>query len=258
MKTKSMLAAAACIAAAVSATAQVASEFTLTDRNSSLKVAVDPPIYNLYTASDPVQLPRRLEWTVGGRAITVYPSSPWNLVDVDHFHIDAHVGEEQIHAQGPMLGYATGPLAGTVTGGAVYTVDGASPLIGGSRIVEKVDIHNRTGAPLNLSLTGMGYKPLNANAPVPDYSGLEVDGTTTVFFQGNDATYSIADLTPGAGFPPSEVLPIVSFSGFNPMVNRPFVLPAGGVLTMITELKIPPRLLPLCDRVSGLCDLHLH
>ena len=79
---------------------------TVTDGNSSLKVTRDPPTFNYSPLSDPVRLPRTLEWVVDGRLILVYPSGPWGFIDVEHFHTDAHVGVQQIHAQGPMLGYA--------------------------------------------------------------------------------------------------------------------------------------------------------
>ena len=34
------------------------------------------------------------------------------------------------------------------------------------------------------------------------------------------------------------VQPVVSLSGFNPLLNQSFNLPAGAVLTMFTELKV--------------------
>jgi hypothetical protein len=228
-------------------------ELTVTDNNSALKVTRDPPIFNLFVPSDPVQLPRKLEWTVDGRTILVYPSGPWGFIDVSHFHIDAHVGAEQIHAQGPMLGWATNAVDGAVTGGAVYTVDGGAAGSGTSRIVEKVDIHNKTAGKLSVSLTGMGFKPTQASLPVPDYSGLNVTGTTTVFFQGNATAYSISNISP-VGFPPLTVRPVVSFSGFNPLFNQSFSVPAGAVLTMITELNVKPRVVTICDLNPVICD----
>jgi hypothetical protein len=228
-------------------------ELTVTDNNSALKVTRDPPIFNLFSPSDPVRLPRKIEWTVDGRTILVYPSGPWGFIDIEHFHVDAHVGTQQLHAQGPMLGFATNAVDGTVTGGAVYTVDGGAAGSGTSRIVEKVDIHNKTANDLPVSLTGMGFKPTQPSLAVPDYSGLDVTGTTTVFFQGNAAKYSISDFLP-AGFPPSMVRPVVSFSGFNPLFNQSFSVPAGAVLTMITELNVKPRLVTICDLYPPLCN----
>jgi len=216
-----------------------AADFTVTSNNSTLKVTSDTvPGFHL---------PRVMEWTVDGRKILVYPSGPWSFIDVGHFHTDAHVSVQQIHAQGPMIGYA-----GTVTGGAVYTVDGGANGSGVSRIVEKTDIHNRTGTDLTVQLTGMGYKPPREDLfPPPDYSGLNVTGTTTVFFQGNDTTYSIADPPP---YPPSTVRPVVSFTGLNPLVNESFTIPSGAVLTMITELNVKPHIPTLCDLYPAICN----
>jgi len=36
------------------------------------------------------------------------------------------------------------------------------------------------------------------------------------------------------------VLPVTSFTGFNPLLNQSFSLPAGALLTMVTELKVEP------------------
>jgi hypothetical protein len=85
----------------------------------------------------------------------------------------------------------------------------------------------------------MGFKP--PSLPEPDYSSLEVTGTTTIFYQGNAAKYSITDFLPAAPFPPSVVLPIVSFVGFNPLLNQDFMVPPGAILTMITELNVKPE-----------------
>jgi hypothetical protein len=231
---------------------QAQDSVTAFDNNSALKVTRDPAIYFYYAPSDPVQLPRQLEWTVDGRTILVYPSGPWGMVDVIHFHSGAHVGAQQIHAQGPMLGYGISKTDGSVTGGAVYTVEGGAQGTGTSRLVEKVDIHNKTGASLTVSLTGMGFKPTQTSIPAPDYSGLDVTGTTTVFFQGNATKYWISDDQP-MGFPPSRVLPVVSFAGFNPLFNQTYTVPDGAVLTMITELNVKPHVLTLCELRPDRC-----
>lgn len=250
MKAKALVVAALTLVAGWSM-AQTA--VTVSDGNSTVMVTRDPPDFLLGTPGDPVQLPRRIEWTVDGRTILVYPSGPWGLVDIGHFHGDAHVGVNQTHAQGPMLGYATSGQDGTVTGGAVYTVQGSANGSGVSRLIEKVDIHNRTQGPLTVSLTGMGFRPTRPGVPVPDYTGLDVTGTTTVFYQGNAAKYSIADPLP-PGYPPVVVRPAVVFSGFNPLFNESLVLPAGAVLTMITELNVKPRILTLCDLYPAICS----
>ncbi|WP_292932285.1 hypothetical protein [Noviherbaspirillum sp.] len=212
-----------------------ADSVTVSDDNSSLKFNRDDPVFNLGVPSDPVQLPRTLEWTVDGRRILVYPSGPSILLDIGHLHPDSHVGANQMHAQGPMLGYGTGATAGTVTGGVVYAVDGGAPGSGESTIREKADIINKTSEPLQVSLAGLGFKPTQENLEVPDLKGLSITGTTTVFYQGSIAAgTSITD----PPFGPVAVLPVVSFSGFNPLLNQNVSLPAGATLTMITELKV--------------------
>ncbi len=213
-----------------------ADSMTITDQNANLTFTRDDPEFNIGRPSDPTQLPRTIEWTVDGRRILVYPSGSSLLLDIGHLHPGAHVAANQLHAQGPMLGYDTGVSTGTVTGGIVYTVVGDAPESGTSRISEKVDIVNKSGKAIALSVTGMGWRPQGGgqNAlEVPDLTGLNVTGTTTVFFQGNAQAGSIADPPYG----PVTVLPVVSFSGFNPLGQR-FSLPAGAALTLITELKV--------------------
>jgi hypothetical protein len=243
MKASLFLAAALALVPALSAAQE---SVNVTDDNSSLTVWRDQAIYYGYGPSDPLQLPRKMDWMVDGRSILVYPSGPWGFIDIGHFHSGGHVTSQQVHAMGPMLGYAVTATDGSVTAGAVYTVEGGAPGSGVSRLVEKVDIHNKTVSALNVSLAGMGFKPTQASLPVPDYSGLDVSGTTVVFYQGNGNTYSISDMTP-QGFGPSVVRPVVSFTGFNPLYNQSFSIPAGAVLTMITELKVKPHVLTLCS-----------
>lgn len=215
------------------ASAQVA-PVIISDQNASLKFTPDPPTANLNVPNDPIQLPRTVEWTVDGRRILVYPSGPFTFVDVGHIHAGLHVAGNQLHAQGPMLGYGTGSMAGSVVGGAVYSVHGGAAGSGVSRITEKIDIHNKTGGAVSMSLAGMGFKPPQAALEVPDYSGLTVTGTTTVYTQGNSQTSSLTQ----APFAPLSVLPVVSFTGFNPLLNQNLNLPAGATLTMVTELKV--------------------
>lgn len=220
-----------------------ASDVTITSNNSTLKVtAGDVPGFHL---------PQVMDWTVEGRKILVYPASPWNFIDVQHFHPDAHVEQSQTHAQGSMIGYP-----GTVTGGAVYTVDGGAAGTGTSRIVEKTDIHNKTTGPLVVQLAGMGYKPPNgALYPPPDYLGLDVSGTATVFHQGNATSYAITDPASGSpAYPPSHVRRIVSFNGLNPLLNENYTIPAGATLTMITELNVKPHVPTFCDFQPAFCN----
>ncbi len=214
-----------------------ADSITVSDGNSQLVYTIDNAGSNLGQPSDPVQLPRKVEWTVDGRRILVYPSGPSTFLDIGHLHPGAHVNANQIHAQGPMLGHSTGAMTGTVIGGVVYTVKGGSA--GRSTITEKLDIHNRGGAALSLSLAGFGFKPTQSALEVPDHTGLNLVGTTIVFFQGNAQTNSFTE----APFAPVTILPVVSFKGFNPMLNQNLSLPAGARMTMITELKVGPPLI---------------
>jgi hypothetical protein len=188
-----------------------------------------------------VQLPQTIEWTVDGRRILVYPSSPVNYLDIGHHHLGAHVAVNQIHAQGPHHAYATDAAVGEVTGGVVYTVTGRTPGSEISIISEKVRIHNKTAGPLSLSLYGMGFKPLQPSLVVPDLTGLNITGTTVAYTQGNSNTLQ---LTYGPDFAPLKVLPVVSFSGFNPF-HESIKLDPGAFLIMITELKVSPRLVKL-------------
>jgi hypothetical protein len=211
-----------------------AASVTISDYNASLKLTIDEPTSNLNVPNDPIQLPRTIEWTVDGRRILVYPSGPFTFVDVGHIHGGLHVAANQLHAQGPMLGFGTGPMTGTVVGGAVYSVHGGAANSGVSRISEKIDIHNKTGGAVSMSLAGMGFKPPQAALEVPDFTGLKVTGTTTIYYQGNSQTGSLTV----APFAPLTVLPVVSFTGFNPLLNQSLNLPAGATLTMVTELKV--------------------
>lgn len=211
-----------------------ADSVSVTHGNAALKFSTDTPGSNIGQPGDPLQLPRTVEWTVDGRRILVYPSGPWTFVDVSHLHGDAHVGGNQIHAQGPMLGFATSPSAGTVTGGAVYSVTGGAAGSGFSRISEKVDIHNKTGGAITVHWGGMGYKPTQASLEVPDLSGLTVEGVTVAYFQGNAGASVFTD----PPYPPLTVLPAVHFTGFNPKMSEALQLPAGATLTVITELKV--------------------
>jgi len=209
--------------------------FTVTDQNSSLEFTIDDPGFNLNVPNDPIQLPRTVEWTVDGRRILVYPSSPLTFLDIGHIHPGAHVGANQIHAQGPLLGYGAGATTGTVTGAVAYSLNGGATGGGASRISEKVDVHNKSGGAVTVQLTGMGFKPTQAALEVPDLGGLTVEGTTVIFFQG---TPQASSLTGQAPYPPVTVRPVVNFTGFNPLLNQTFSLPDGAVLTMITELRL--------------------
>jgi hypothetical protein len=131
-------------------------------------------------------------------------------------------------------------MTGTVTGAVVYSVSGGAAGSGVSRISEKVDIHNRSGGAVAVQLTGMGFKPTQAALEVPDLSGLTVEGTTVIYFQGNPQASWLTGQPP---YPPLTVRPVVNFTGFNPLLNENLSLPDGAVLTMITELRLPPPVL---------------
>lgn len=217
-----------------------ADSLTITDQNASLKFTRNDPGTPLGIPSDPVQLPQTLEWTVDGRRILVYPSAPSSWLDISHLHPGGHVTASQIHAQGPMIGYGTSASDGTVVGGIVYSVEGSAADSGTSRIWEKVDIVNKTTTAVSLSLAGMGWKPQGgphqSGLEVPDWTGLNVTGTTTVFLQGSADSGASIHSSP---YGPVTVLPVVSFSGFNPM-SQGISLPAGATLTVVTELKVAP------------------
>jgi hypothetical protein len=222
-----------------------AESLSVSNNNSSLEFTRDDNVFNLNTPGDPVQLPRTIEWTVDGRRILVYPSGPSTFVDIGHLHPDVHVADNQIHAQGPLLGYATSGSEGTVTGGIVYAVEGGTPGSGISRLWEKVDIHNKTDGAVALSLTGLGFRPTQASLEVPDLAGLNLIGRTVMFYQGSTTLgTSITD----PPFGPVTVLPVVSFRGFNPLRNQFFSLPAGATLTMITELRVGTKLRDILPR----------
>ena len=86
-----------------------ADAITVSDGSSQLTYTIDNAGSNLGQPSDPVQLPRKVEWTVDGRRILVYPSGPSTFLDIGHLHPGAHVNANQIHAQGPMPRKVEGP-----------------------------------------------------------------------------------------------------------------------------------------------------
>ncbi|BBU31071.1 hypothetical protein BTHE68_48050 [Burkholderia sp. THE68] len=214
----------------------LADAVSTSNNNSTLTVTRDDPIYNLNLPSDPVQLVRTLEWNVDGRRILIYPSGPSTFIDLGHMHADAHVTTNQIHAQGPILGYGTGALSGTVLGGIVYTVDGDTAGTLKSRLTEKVDIQNKSNAPVQLWMSGLGYKPSQSNLEVPDYSGLDIVGTTVAVITNRSITEILP--APQNSFGEVTIFPVVSFVGFNPLINQSVTIPPGATLSMISEIKV--------------------
>jgi hypothetical protein len=214
-----------------------AATVTVSDGSASLSFHTDDTASNLGTPSDPVRFARTLEWTANGRRILVYPTSYW--LDIEHMHAGAHVGSHQIHAQGPMFGYASGTSTGSVMGGVVYSVHGGGC---SSRISEKIDIVNNSGSDFTLQFKAMGYQP-DPSSPhggsleVPDLSGLNVSGTTTMVVQGRAGVPSIHDPNVSAGqFAPMRMEKVVRFEGFN--TARTPVIPNGALLTIATEINV--------------------
>jgi hypothetical protein len=194
-------------------------------------------------------LPGFLEWTVDGRTTLVYPSQPWAWTDVDHFHSGLHVGKQQIHAQGQ--------IEPDVTGGVVYTLEGGIPGSGISILTEKADIRNKKMASdfdpgtAPVPVYGFGYAPnppcdVHGCYPIPDLTGLHLEGNSIVFYQGKTGNYFITDNE--GGFPPSFVRYFNSFTGFNPVAevctiafqDCALTLQPGSMLTMITVLRQGP------------------
>ncbi len=225
--------------------AQSATEL-VTDENSSLSFT---------RSATPVSVPSSLEWIVDGRRILVYPSNPSVYINVfNHVHSAGHVEPNQLHAKGVLVLGAVDP---DVTGGVVYTVDGGSAGSGVSRLYEKVDIFNGGNNIVSLTLSGLGGRPTDLNLEIPDFTGLDVSGTTIAFVQGNGYRDPQGTAHSGTivGYPPFSsgytsiptgadptfasvtVLPALSFSGFNTF-SQPLSLPPGATLTMITELNV--------------------
>lgn len=240
MPSRSLFALALLCAAA----AAHAESISVSEGNAGLKFTRDDPSTPL-DASGSWQFPRKLEWKIGSHTLLVYPGLPTAWLDIGHLHPGAHVQVNQIHAQGPLFGYGTGEITGTALGGVVYTVHGGSQKCGTSRITEKLDFVNRTGAKLEVPLYGMGYKPdpnTTSHPVVPDLSGWVVTGTTTYYTQGKDAQPSIHD--GAAGFGPVLVRKVVSFTGFNPLYKAKITLDPNAMLTMVTELNVKPATPP--------------
>lgn len=215
---------------------------TVTDSNSTFTLNISEP-FDLGQGNDPTQLIQTIDWTVEGRRILVYPSGPAGWLDIAHAHPGAHIAPNQIHIQGPHLGYGTDDFNGTITGGVVYTVNGNPEGTGISRIVEKVDIINKTSSPLNVPLIGMGWMPTGGvhqqGLEIPDLSGLNITGTTIAFIQGNTPDNTRTGSITDPPFTSSTYIHTVSFIGYNPATPG-ISLPAGSTLTVITEIKVNP------------------
>lgn len=226
------------------------------DKNSTLRYNIRESFALSGVPSSPIAFPGVLEWTVDGRRIVVYPSIPGNSLDVEHSHPNAHVVPNAIHVQGPLFGYASTD----VTVGIVYTVTGGDTGSGSSRITEKVDIRNKSAAPVTLgAINGLGWlpdrsAPHNSNAEIPDLSGLTVTGATIAFIQGSGLGASAASLLTDPPFAPLTIYPAAAISGFNSFLVRNVTLDPGGTLTILTELNVsntPPINVPPVSFIEG-------
>lgn len=229
------------IVGATTTTTHAEDSWTVSSGNSSLKVTLGDP-YNVGGPSDPIKSLDRLEWTVNGRRILVYPGVSFYIDSSNHFHPDSHVTDNAIHAQGPILGYATNQIDGLVVGGVVYSVVGGPPGSSQSRIWEKLDIRNKSLNPQVLPLNALGVRP-RSSLEQPDLSGLTLRGRTMVFSQGSHFGFQIADapqLVGQSGFAPVDVTDAVDFSRFNPL-SRWVTINPGATLTVVTVIDVTLR-----------------
>lgn len=193
--------------------------------NTKLILTLDNPT----VVTPHISFLRKLEWSVNGRRILVYPGTSGIFDYSGHQHPDLHVTSTQDHLRGPMWSNPD------VIGGVVHSIYG--DFKGGpSRLTEKLDVENKSDSDVAIWLTGMGYKPTQSNLEVPDLSGIDVYGTTVVFY----TTTSITEMPYGK----AQVSQFIPFIGFNPIANDNYVIPAHATMTMITELYVGDRRLP--------------
>lgn len=225
----------------------------LTSENTTVNIARG--------VQDVSRLPRYLQWVVDGRTVFVPPSSvAANLNVTGHWHPNAHVGGNQLHGQGNLVGYSLGTsprdTTGSIVGGVVYTVVGSVAGSNTSRLNETVVLFNRGAQPLVLDVNGLYSR---STAAPSDLTGLEIWGSTTAFIFGNGFrdpqgvahAGALSDLPPfGTGYStipgPGEPtfasvthFPTVAFTGFNTFAQKVELQP-GASLTMITELNMRP------------------
>lgn len=194
--------------------------------------------------------PFSLDLTIDGQSLLVFSSQPTDrLGGFHHLHgggPGTHIEPNQIHLAGPLVG------SSGLRGGVVYTLTRTGSV---SRVTEKVDVASTVSA--TIKWTGLGANPFtlgdtfatrhgfsNAAAlPSPDLTGWQIAGTTLVFSQ----TGSLVD---GPPFAPVSILPVVSFTGFNPFDQNVSVtgctMAAPCQITMVTELNIS-RLPPVIE-----------
>lgn len=181
-------------------------------------------------------LPLVLQWRVEGRGdLWVFPAGgdlTFRFKN-DHFHVDSHVGGNQIHAQGVLDG--PGIPAGQVLVGVIYTAEGNAPDTGLSVISEKLEILNNSASDITLDLIGMGMQASDdeyAGPALTDLSALQ-----TVI--GSSITFVQKGLIATTPFGPLAVSRFASFRGFNPrFAIQRVTLHPGETVTMITELNL--------------------
>lgn len=264
MKISQFVAGCALGAVSLSCVAQV-DQTPLTSENTTLNIARG--------VQDISRLPRYLDWVVDGRSIFVTPSSvASNLNVTGHWHPNAHVGGNQLHGQGNLVGYSVGTsprdTSGSVVGAVVYTVVGSTAGSNTSRINEKVVLFNRGAQPVSLDVNGLFSRPTTSTPP--DLTGLEVWGSTMTFIQGNGFRDPqgvahagvLSDLPPGGtgyatipgpggpSFASITHFPSVTFTGFNTFAQKVDLQP-GASLIMITELNVRPDISPPGGWIEG-------
>ncbi len=85
-------------------------------------------------------------------------------------------------------------------------------------------------------MSGLGYKPSQSNLEVADYSGLEIVGTTVAVISNRSITEILPP--PQNMFGEGTIFPVVSFVGFNSLINQSVTIPPGSTLSMISEIKV--------------------
>jgi hypothetical protein len=211
-----------CLLGLLSPGLATAHPITITEDNSSFVLShTDPSIVG--------SLPFTGVWSVDGRDILTYVSSPANLFDIGAHHpADSHVAANQLHAAGTLLGDPN------ISGGIVYTLDGGAADSGISRLVEMIELTLGPGitTPQLFHLSGFGFEPLphgGVTFEIPDLTGLSITGTTLAF-----ATQGSFSVGPFRGL---TILPFHAFTGFNTF-SEDISLDPGSTLRMITELNV--------------------
>ena len=185
--------------------------------------------------------PLVLQWTVEGRGdILIFPAGgnfTFNL-HTDHLHPGAHVAANQIHVQGNLdIPGVSGITAGQVLAGVIYTVDGDTANGDVPRIVEKIQIINKSTRDIPLDVIGMGSKPSDDEYAGPPVTDLEYPAFQAML--GASVTYAESGSIAAPPFGPLTIGRFITFRGFNPQSSfQQLTLRAGETMTVLTELKI--------------------